>query len=72
MGDDVIDLPVMTRVGFAVSVPNAHAEVRSRAHYVTHATGGRGAVREVADLILKAQGAYDALLAQLLRAVQPS
>ena len=49
----------------------AHAELRSRAHYVAQATGGRGAVREVADLILKAQGAYDALLAQLLQAPQP-
>ncbi|QIF06518.1 3-deoxy-D-manno-octulosonate 8-phosphate phosphatase [Ralstonia mannitolilytica] len=48
----------------------AHAELRSRAHYVAQATGGRGAVREVADLILKAQGAYDALLAQLLQAPQ--
>ena len=72
MGDDWPDLPVMTMVGFTACPAQAHAELRSRAHYVAQATGGRGAVREVADLILKAQGAYDALLAQLLHAPQPS
>ena len=66
MGDDVIDLPVMTRVGFAVSVPNGHPEVRSRAHYVAEAAGGRGAVREVCDFILRAQGNYEAALAPYL------
>jgi 3-deoxy-D-manno-octulosonate 8-phosphate phosphatase (KDO 8-P phosphatase) len=70
MGDDWPDLPVMTMVGFTACPAQAHAELRSRAHYVAQATGGRGAVREVADLILKAQGAYDALLAQLLQAPQ--
>lgn len=66
MGDDVIDLPVMTRVAFAASVPNGHAEVRSRAHYVTQAGGGAGAVREVCDLILRAQDNYEAALAPYL------
>jgi 3-deoxy-D-manno-octulosonate 8-phosphate phosphatase (KDO 8-P phosphatase) len=66
MGDDVIDLPVMTRVGFAISVPNGHAEVRSRAHYVAQAHGGKGAVREVCDFILHAQGNYDSALAPYL------
>ena len=66
MGDDVIDLPVMTRVGFAVSVPNGHPEVRSRAHYVAEAAGGRGAVREVCDFILRAQGNYESALAPYL------
>jgi 3-deoxy-D-manno-octulosonate 8-phosphate phosphatase (KDO 8-P phosphatase) len=66
MGDDVIDLPVMTRVGFAISVPNGHPEVRSRAHYVAHAHGGKGAVREVCDFILQAQGNYDLALAPYL------
>ncbi|WP_112185939.1 HAD family hydrolase [Ralstonia sp. GX3-BWBA] len=70
MGDDWPDLPVMTMMGFTACPAQAHAELRSRAHYVAQATGGRGAVREVADLILKAQGAYDALLAQLLQAPQ--
>ena len=66
MGDDVIDLPVMTRTGFAVSVPNGHAEVRARAHYVTEARGGHGAVREICDFILRAQGNYEAALAPYL------
>ena len=66
MGDDVIDLPVMTRVGFAASVPNGHPEVRSRAHFVTQAGGGQGAVREVCDLILRAQNKYEAALAPYL------
>lgn len=66
MGDDVIDLPVMTRVAFAASVPNGHAEVRSRAHYVAQAGGGLGAVREVCDFILRAQGNYEAALAPYL------
>jgi len=65
-GDDLIDLPVLTRVGFAASVPNGHAEVRARAHYVTQATGGAGAVRELCDFILRAQGLYEAALAPYL------
>ena len=66
IGDDVIDLPVLTRVGFAASVPNGHPEVRSRVHYVTTAGGGRGAVRELCDFILRAQGNYEAALAPYL------
>jgi 3-deoxy-D-manno-octulosonate 8-phosphate phosphatase (KDO 8-P phosphatase) len=67
IGDDVIDLPVLTRVGFAASVPNGHPEVRARVHYVTTASGGRGAVRELCDFILRAQGNYEAALAPYLR-----
>lgn len=66
IGDDVIDLPILMRVGFAASVPNGHAEVRSRVHYVTQASGGRGAARELCDLILRAQGNYEAALAPYL------
>ena len=66
MGDDVIDLPVMTRVSFAASVPNGHPEVRARAHYVAELGGGRGAAREVCDLLLRAQGNYEAALAPYL------
>lgn len=66
MGDDVIDLPVMTRVGFAASVPNGHPEVRARAHYVSEARGGQGAAREVCDFLLRAQGNYEAALAPYL------
>lgn len=67
IGDDVIDLPVLTRVGFAASVPDGHPEVRSRVHYVTTARGGQGAVRELCDFILRAQGTYEAALAPYLR-----
>ncbi|MFZ6864493.1 KdsC family phosphatase [Undibacterium sp. Ji67W] len=66
IGDDVIDLPVLSRVGLAMSVPNGHAEVRSRVDYVTSAMGGKGAVREVCDLILKAQNKYDMALSEYL------
>ncbi len=66
MGDDVIDLPVMTRVGFAISVPNGHPEVRSRAHYVSQVQGGHGAVREVCDFIMRAQSNYESALAPYL------
>ncbi len=66
MGDDVIDLPVMTRVAFAASVPNGHPEVRARAHYIAEAGGGHGAVREVCDFLLRAQGNYEAALAPYL------
>jgi 3-deoxy-D-manno-octulosonate 8-phosphate phosphatase (KDO 8-P phosphatase) len=66
VGDDVIDLPILLRVGFAASVPNGHPEVQSRVHYVTRAPGGRGAARELCDFILRAQGNYDAAIAPYL------
>lgn len=58
IGDDLIDLPVLKRVGFAVAVRNARPEVKEAAHYVTEVPGGRGAVREVTDLLLKGQGKW--------------
>ena len=67
MGDDLVDLPVLTRSGLAVSVPDAPELVRSRADYVTTARGGRGAVRELCELILRAQGNFDAAVAPYLR-----
>jgi len=56
MGDDIQDLPVMRRCGFAVAVANAVDKVKAEAHYVTRASGGKGAVREFCDLVLRAQG----------------
>lgn len=56
MGDDVVDLEVMRRCGFAVAVPNAVEAVRRAAHYVTQAPGGRGAVREFCELVIRARG----------------
>jgi 3-deoxy-D-manno-octulosonate 8-phosphate phosphatase (KDO 8-P phosphatase) len=67
VGDDVIDLPILSRVGFSASVPNGHPEVKSRVHYVTQAVGGCGAARELCDFILRAQGNYEAALAPYLR-----
>ncbi len=58
IGDDLIDMPVLKRVGLAVAVPNAVDEVKGSAHHVTSRAGGRGAVREICDLILKAQGKW--------------
>lgn len=65
-GDDILDLPVLTQVGFAVSVANGHRAVKSRAHYVSQLSGGNGAVREICDLILQAQGSYGTTLAKYL------
>jgi 3-deoxy-D-manno-octulosonate 8-phosphate phosphatase (KDO 8-P phosphatase) len=66
IGDDIIDLPLFSKVGFAVSVANGHPEATSRADYVTKASGGFGAVREICDFILRAQNKYDAALAPYL------
>lgn len=59
VGDDLIDIPVMRRVGFAVTVPNASSHVFPFAHYVTKAPGGHGAAREVCELILHIQGRWE-------------
>jgi 3-deoxy-D-manno-octulosonate 8-phosphate phosphatase (KDO 8-P phosphatase) len=59
IGDDLIDIPVLKRVGFAVAVPNGMEEVKKVAHYTTSKTGGRGAVREICDMILKSQGKWE-------------
>ncbi|MGZ5032707.1 MAG: KdsC family phosphatase, partial [Usitatibacter sp.] len=56
VGDDLPDLAVMRRCGFAVAVANAVDEVKAAAHYVTRASGGKGAVREFCDLVLHARG----------------
>ena len=58
MGDDLPDIKAMQSVGFAATVPNAHAEVINRSDMVTTREGGHGAVREVCDLILKGHGHY--------------
>ena len=63
IGDDLPDLPIFTRCGLAVCVPHTPLPVRERAHYVTRADGGCGAVREVCDLILAAQDALASRIA---------
>lgn len=66
IGDDLIDIPVMNRVGFACAVANAVSDVRKIASYVSVKEGGQGAVREIAELILKTQGKWETLLAKYL------
>ncbi|WP_448875159.1 KdsC family phosphatase [Desulfobulbus propionicus] len=67
MGDDLMDLPILNRVGLAAAPANAVAEIRQRVHYTCERGGGHGAVREVCDLILEAQGNLDRMRAQFDR-----
>jgi 3-deoxy-D-manno-octulosonate 8-phosphate phosphatase (KDO 8-P phosphatase) len=64
IGDDWPDLAVLARVGFAATVADAAPEVRAAAHWITVATGGRGAVRELAEFILRSEGRFEASLAK--------
>ena len=66
MGDDVVDLPVMRRCGLALTVPDAPQLVKQHAHYITKQGGGRGAVREICEMIMHAQGTFDAQMAPYL------
>ncbi|UCD55084.1 MAG: HAD-IIIA family hydrolase [Candidatus Omnitrophota bacterium] len=59
VGDDLIDIPILKRIGFAVAVPNAVKDTKDTAHYITKNPGGRGAVREICEIILKAQGKWE-------------
>jgi 3-deoxy-D-manno-octulosonate 8-phosphate phosphatase (KDO 8-P phosphatase) len=65
-GDDLNDIPLMLQSGLAIAVADAAHETREHAHYVTQARGGHGAVREAVELILKAQGRWDDLVARYL------
>ncbi len=67
IGDDLIDLPVMRRAGFAAAVANAVPDVKETAHYVTERSGGRGAVREVIDMLLRAQGKWEEVTQRYFR-----
>lgn len=62
VGDDVVDLPVMTRVGLAVAVQDAHALTKEHAHWITPSNGGRGAAREVCEMLMKSQDKLQAAL----------
>lgn len=67
VGDDVVDLPILTRVGLAVAVADAHPLVKRHAHWTTHHGGGRGAARDVCELIMEAQGTLEASLQHYLQ-----
>jgi 3-deoxy-D-manno-octulosonate 8-phosphate phosphatase (KDO 8-P phosphatase) len=66
IGDELVDVPVLFRVGCAIAVANAVAEVKAAAHYVTRRRGGDGAVREVVELLLKARGDWKKMVAKYL------
>lgn len=61
-GDDLTDIPVMRRVGLALAPANACPEAKRAAHYVTAAAGGAGAVREIAEMLMRAQGSWASIL----------
>jgi len=63
VGDDIVDLGPLQRAGFAVAVADGVAEAKAKAHFVTAAAGGRGAIREVVEMILKAQGIWEPFVA---------
>ena len=65
MGDDLTDLPLLEKVGLAVTVPNAVAVVKEAAHFITSRNGGDGAYREMVDLIITAQGKMEPMLADI-------
>ncbi len=62
VGDDLLDLPIMRRVGLAVAVADAHFSIRQHAHWVTANPGGAGAAREVCDLVMKARGTLQGVI----------
>jgi 3-deoxy-D-manno-octulosonate 8-phosphate phosphatase (KDO 8-P phosphatase) len=66
VGDDLTDLPVIRKVGLGVAVADAHELVKTAAHMVTRSGGGRGAVREVCEAILKAQGLWEQVIKKWL------
>jgi len=68
IGDDLIDIPLLRRVGLAVAVADAVDEVKAAAHLITQRPGGQGAVREVIELILRAQGHWDSLIERYTKA----
>jgi 3-deoxy-D-manno-octulosonate 8-phosphate phosphatase (KDO 8-P phosphatase) len=63
VGDDIVDLGPLKRAGLAVAVANGIREVKAAAHYVTCARGGHGAIREIVEMILRAQGKWDSFVA---------
>jgi len=67
VGDDLLDLPIMTRAGLAIAVADANFAVKQRADWCTTLAGGHGAVREVCDFIMQAQGHFDEILNAYLK-----
>lgn len=72
VGDDVIDLPVMRKCGLAIAVRNAREEVKDESHYITDHEGGRGAVRDAVEFVLRSQGKLEAAIAEYIGQRSPS
>jgi 3-deoxy-D-manno-octulosonate 8-phosphate phosphatase (KDO 8-P phosphatase) len=70
MGDDILDLPVLSRVGFSTAPADAAEDVRARVHWISAKNGGSGAARELVELVLRAQGQWDGILATYLTQTQ--
>ncbi len=66
VGDDLVDIPVLMRAGFSASVPGGVPEVRERVDYVTKAPGGKGAVREICEMMLRGRGLWDGIIKRYL------
>ena len=66
VGDDVVDLPVMTRVGLAITVANGHELAKQHAHWIAPRNGGQGAARDICEFLMKAQGNYENAMQQYL------
>lgn len=66
VGDDVVDLPILIRVGLAITVPSAHELAKKHAHWVTGKAAGAGAAREICEMIMKAQGTFEPAMEKYL------
>lgn len=62
IGDDIVDLPLLHRAGFSIAVADAAEEAKAAAMMITKSTGGRGAVREISDFLLKAKGLWEGII----------
>jgi 3-deoxy-D-manno-octulosonate 8-phosphate phosphatase (KDO 8-P phosphatase) len=62
IGDDIVDLPLLHRAGFSIAVADAAEEAKGAAMMITKSTGGRGAVREISDFLLKAKGLWEGII----------
>ncbi|MBU1006843.1 MAG: HAD-IIIA family hydrolase [Candidatus Omnitrophica bacterium] len=67
MGDDLLDISIIKRAGLAITPPNAVAEAKALSHYTTQKYGGKGAVREVVEMILKSQGLWEKVISIYLK-----
>ncbi len=72
VGDDVIDLPIMRNCGLAIAVRNAREEVKDESHYITDHEGGRGAVRDAVEFVLRSQGKLEKVIAEYIGQRSPT